>query len=220
MEPSQSKRRRFIAFAAGTLCGALPLAALAQSFIRTPAQALGPFYPLKPLEKDADLVTVAGGSGVAKGEITHLSGRILDSRGRPMKDVLVEIWQCNAYGRYHHPRDSSGERPLDPNFQGFGSATTGGDGSYSFRTIKPVPYPGRTPHIHYRVVGRGFEPFVTQMYVAGHPQNARDRLLMSVSDAKARSTLLANFLPIKAPGGATEYTAQFDIVLGVTPQQS
>ena len=218
MEQFLKRRRQLLALAAGTLCGGASFAAFAQNLFRTPAQSLGPFYPETPLEKDADLVTVSGKAGIAKGEITHLSGRVLDSDGRPVKDVLVEIWQCNAYGRYHHPRDSS-DRPLDPHFQGYGSTTTGESGSYAFRTIKPVPYPGRTPHIHFRLVGRGFQPFVTQMYIAGHPQNERDGLLRSVGDAKARSALLANFLPIKAPSGTMEYTAQFDIVLGVTPQQ-
>ena len=218
MEQFLKRRRQLLALAAGTLCGGASFAAFAQNLFRTPAQSLGPFYPETPLEKDADLVTVSGQTGIAKGEITHLSGRVLDRNGRPIKDVLVEVWQCNAYGRYHHPRDSS-DRPLDPNFQGYGSTTTGESGSYAFRTIRPVPYPGRTPHIHFRLVGRGFQPFVTQMYIAGHPQNERDGLLRSVGDAKARSALLANFLPIKAPSGTMEYTAQFDIVLGVTPQQ-
>jgi protocatechuate 3,4-dioxygenase beta subunit len=213
MERFCERRRRWIALAAGTLSGGFAVEALAQ-LLRTPAQALGPFYPKTPLEKDADLVTVSSRPGVAKGEITHLSGRVLDGDGRPVREARVEIWQCNAYGRYHHPGDSS-DRPLDPNFQGFGSTMTGEAGSYAFRTIKPVPYPGRTPHIHFRVAGRGFPTFVTQMYIAGHPQNERDGLLKSVADPRARGALLVNFLPIKAPSGATEYTAQFDIVLGV-----
>jgi len=124
MEQFLKRRRQLLALAAGTLCGGASFAAYAQNLYRTPAQALGPFYPETPLEKDADLVTVSGQTGIAKGEITHLSGRVLDRNGRPIKDVLVEVWQCNAYGRYHHPRDSS-DRPLDPNFQGYGSTTTG-----------------------------------------------------------------------------------------------
>jgi protocatechuate 3,4-dioxygenase beta subunit len=212
-------RRRALRLAAGLFVGSLPSAALAQALLRTPAQTEGPFYPPNPPEQDADLTTVKGGSGVARGEITHLSGRIVDSRGVPLRDVRVEIWQCDANGRYHHPSDRS-DRPLDPNFQGFGSAATGETGDYAFKTIRPVPYPGRTPHIHFRLVSRAFSPFVTQMYVAGHPQNARDGVLNSIPAGRERDAVMANFLAIKAPGGATEYTARFDIVLGVTPKQA
>jgi protocatechuate 3,4-dioxygenase beta subunit len=213
-------RRDALRLSAGLLLTGTPLAVLAQALLRTPAQTAGPFYPAKPpLEQDADLTTVKGGSGVAQGEITHLSGRVLDSRGAPLRNVRVEIWQCNAFGRYHHPDDRS-DRPLDPNFQGFGTAVTGDAGEYAFKTIRPVPYPGRTPHIHFRLVSRAFASFTTQMYVSGHPQNADDGVLSGVRDPKQRAALLANFVPIKAPGGATEYAVQFDLLLGVTPAQS
>jgi protocatechuate 3,4-dioxygenase, beta subunit len=214
-----STRRNALRLGAGVIVSASPLGALAQALLRTPAQTEGPFYPPNPVERDADLTTVQGGSGVAKGDITHLSGRVLDSRGMPLRNVRVEIWQCNAHGRYHHPSDTS-DRPLDPNFQGFGTATSGEAGEYAFKTIRPVPYPGRTPHIHFRLVSHGFAPFTTQMYVSGHPQNARDGVLSGVRNAKERAALLANFVPIKAPGGATEYSARFDLVLGVTPAQA
>ena len=124
----------------------------------------------------------------------------------------------SANGRYHHPGDRSGA-DADPNFQGFGHFITGPDGSYAFRTIKPVAYPARTPHIHFKLRLRDSPDFVTQMYIAGHAGNDRDGLLGSIPQGPRRSSLMANFLPIKAPGGATEFTARFEIVLGVTPRQ-
>jgi protocatechuate 3,4-dioxygenase beta subunit len=213
-------RRRLLTGSLALGAGCSPLIAMAQNYLPTPRQTEGPFYPVRlPADQDNDLVSVKGASGIAKGEVTHLSGRILDANGRPLRGVRVEIWQCDANGRYHHPGDRSGA-DADPNFQGFGHFVTGPEGSYSFRTIKPVPYPGRTPHIHFKLRSSNFPEFVTQMYVAGHAGNDRDGVLMSVPQGARRSSLMANFLPIKAPGGTTEFTAQFEIVLGVTPRQS
>lgn len=206
-------RRQLLAFAATSLGAAavgLPLASHAQQRIPTPSQGLGPFYPYGPeIERDADLVSVKGGAGVAKGDVTLLTGRVLDARGRPASGLQVEIWQCNAFGRYHHPRDRR-NAPLDPNFQGYGVTTTDANGAYRFRTIKPVPYPGRAPHIHFRLAGRDVPYLVTQMYIAGHPQNDGDFLLSSVVDTKARESLLVRFEPI---AGMPELSARFDITL-------
>lgn len=210
-----ARRRRTLALAAsvvGAAALALPRAAPAQApaVTPTPRQTLGPFYPYGPeVERDTDLVTVAGGTGIAKGEITLLTGRVLDARGRAVSGARVEIWQCNAFGRYHHPSDSRNV-PLDPDFQGYGVATTGADGGYRFRTIKPVPYPGRTPHIHFRIGVRGAAQLATQMYVAGHPQNDGDFLLSSIADPKARERLLVRFETLP---GADALAARFDIVL-------
>ena len=213
-------RRRAVLGGAALGLAVAPLPLLAQAVLLTPRQTEGPFYPPKlPVDQDNDLVSVKGASGRAKGEITHLSGRILDARGRPLRSVRVEIWQCDANGRYLHPGDSAGV-DRDPNFQGFGHYVTAEDGSYSFRTIRPVPYPGRTPHIHFKLRSRERPEFVTQMYISGHPQNASDMLLGSVRDPKARASLMANFQSIKGEGGAMEWTAQFDLVFGVTPPQA
>jgi protocatechuate 3,4-dioxygenase beta subunit len=122
----------------------------------------------------------------------------------------VEIWQCNAFGRYHHPRDRR-DAPIDENFQAYGRSTTGGDGLYRFRTIRPVHYPGRTPHIHFAVSGPGIDTLVTQMYVAGEPRNASDGLLNSVSDASARARLIVELLPV--PGSSDALMGRFDLVL-------
>jgi protocatechuate 3,4-dioxygenase beta subunit len=214
MNAAQRYRRRVLAagavsLAAGAL-GAPRLARAEAERLATPSQGLGPFYPYGPeVERDADLVTVKGGSGLAKGDITLLSGRVLDVHGRPVSGVRVEIWQCDAFGRYHHSRDTR-NAPRDPNFQGYGVVSTTTDGTYRFRTIKPVPYPGRAPHIHFRLAGRDIPYLVTQMYIAGFPQNDGDFLLSSIVDPKARAALLVRFEPI---AGASELAARFDITL-------
>ena len=177
----------------------------------TPSQTPGPFYPVElPLDSNNDLVQVGGRSDIAKGTIVNVVGRVLDERDRAVNDVLVEIWQCDANGRYHHPRDQR-DAPLDPSFQGYGRNTTGDDGGYRFRTIKPVPYPGRTPHIHFAISGPGIETLVTQMYVAGEPLNARDGVLNRIQDTKARQRLMAVFEP--SLDVEREWNARFDIVL-------
>lgn len=204
-------RRAFLgaAGAAVTLV-ATPLSAI-PVLQRTPRQSLGPFYPASlPLDSDSDLVQVEGKAGRASGIVTHISGRVMDERGRVMPAALVEIWQCNAFGRYHHPRDRR-DAPIDENFQGYGRATTGAGGGYRFRTIRPVPYPGRTPHIHFAVHVPGADPLITQMYVDGEPGNARDGLLNSVRDPRARESLIVKLRP--AGGGTGELAGEFDLVL-------
>jgi protocatechuate 3,4-dioxygenase beta subunit len=102
---------------------------------------------------------------------------------------LIEIWQCDAFGAYHHPRDGGG---LDPFFQGYGKTITDDGGRYRFKTIKPVAYPGRAPHIHFRVLTNSKE-LVTQIYVRGNPENENDFLLNSISDETARQSLIIPF---------------------------
>ena len=185
------------------------LALNARAAVVTPSQTAGPFYPATlPLDQDNDLVSVAGSAGLAKGEVVSVAGRLLDTRARPIVGARVEIWQCDANGRYRHPRER-GSAPIDPNFQGYGRTVTGADGGYRFRTIKPVPYPGRAPHIHFAISGAGLSPFTTQMYLAGAPQNDAD-VLFNRLDPAARTTLLVDFMP-----GAAEPVGRFDIVLAV-----
>ena len=179
----------------------------------TPQQTPGPFYPLSfPQDSDNDLVHVSGHSEPAKGVVTRITGRILDANARPIPGARVEIWQCDANGRYHYVRDGGGDRPRDENFQGYGAATTDPTGGYEFVTIKPVPYPGRTPHIHFAVSGSGFDRFITQMYLAGEPRNATDPVLMAVHDPAARDRLIVAFRPIQ--DDVAVLTGEFDIVLG------
>lgn len=202
-------RRRFLG-AAGLAAAGSVLPAWAEALVATPTQMRGPFYPTEfPLDQDNDLVTVKGRDGIAHGEITNVAGRILDVNGRPQAGVRVEIWQVNGYGRYHHEGDDR-DVPLDPNFQGYGMAVTDAQGAYRFRTVKPQAYPGRAPHIHFALARRDFGSFVTQMYVAGAPENERDFLLSRVGDRRARQSLI---VPLARIPGSNELAGRFDIVL-------
>ncbi len=191
--------------------------AFAEQLTFTPSQTEGPFYPNRlPLDTDNDLLVVNDAITPAVGEITHLSGRILDSRGEPIRNALVEIWQVDNHGAYLHEGSDNRDR-RDQNFQGFGRFLTGSTGEYYFRTIKPVPYPGRTPHIHFAVKRKGQEKFTTQCYIQGEPGNARDRIYNSVRDPKARAAITVDFAPIPQ-SQIGELAARFDIVLGRTPR--
>ena len=192
--------------------GALRPAALAAALLPTPAQTPGPFYPLTlPLDSDNDLVRVAGHARTAGGIVAHVGGRVLDHNGQPVRGARVEIWQCDAHGRYHHPGDNN-PAPEDDDFQGYGQTVTAADGGYRFRTIKPVPYPGRTAHIHFKISGDGVDGLVTQMYVAGEPRNASDGILNDI-DVTTRGRVIVPFLP--APELENDaLKAAFDIVLG------
>jgi len=176
----------------------------------TPRQTRGPFYPETfPLDSDNDLVRVTGRAAQAMGEVTHLSGRVLDTDGKPVANARIEIWQCDANGIYHHPGDRRAAR-VDGNFQGYGRTRATDKGGYRFRTIKPVPYPGRTPHIHVAVAAPGFAGLSSQIYIEGHPQNARDFLYRRVADSGA--PVAARFEPApEIERGALK--AHFDLVL-------
>lgn len=179
----------------------------------TPRQPAGPFYPVDlPLDQDADLVNVAGQPAPARGRVSDLYGRLLDADGRPLAGLRVEIWQCDANGRYRHPHDRGGAAP-DPGFQGFGHALSDADGRYRFRTIRPVPYPGRTPHIHVAVHRPDEGAFVTQLYVAGEPGNGEDFLYRRIPPEQ-RELVTAAFAET-TPGQPLQ--ARWDIVLGVAP---
>jgi protocatechuate 3,4-dioxygenase, beta subunit len=192
--------------------------AFAEALSLTPAQTEGPFYPDKlPLDTDNDLIVINDSTKPSVGEITWLSGRILDQTGQPVRNALVEIWQADAQGAYLHSRSGNAEK-RDALFQGFGRFLTGLKGEYLFRTIKPVPYPGRTPHIHFKVKCPGQPVFTTQCYIKGHPQNEKDMVLKGVKEQKPRDSLMADFLPLLG-SKAGEIAAQFDIILGLTPHQ-
>lgn len=205
-------RRQLLAAAlAGTALAGVPWRAQAQSAgrIATPRQTEGPFYPERlPADDDNDLVAVKGQSGIARGEILLLAGTVTDLAGKPLEGARVEIWQCDAGGRYHHSRDSSSVAP-DPNFQGWGQFVTAADGEYRFRTIRPVPYPGRTPHIHFKISGKAIPVLVTQMYVEGEPGNARDGVFASL-DPRERAAVTVRL--DEAPDGRA-LTTRFEIVL-------
>ena len=141
--------------------------------IATPQQTEGPFYPLV-LPKDTDYDLLKNGSlRYGRGQPAWVDGSVSDLAGKPLAGAQVEIWQCDEAGHYHHPGDGG---RADPAFQGFGRVTVGADGSYRFRTIRPVPYGGRTPHIHLKVKLGARELLTTQLYVEGDPHNERDGL--------------------------------------------
>lgn len=188
----------------------------AEELMKTPRQTEGPFYPDKlPFDTDNDLLVINDTITPAVGEVTYLSGRILDESGQPIRNAQVEIWQVDAKGAYLH-RGSNNHAKRDANFQGFGRFLTGSSGEYLFRTIKPVPYPGRTPHIHFAVLTKGRDKFTTQCYIEGEPQNETDGVLKGVRDPKARKSIIVPFAPLP-DSKAGELTAKFDIVLGTTP---
>jgi protocatechuate 3,4-dioxygenase beta subunit len=149
--------------------------------------------------------------------VTWVSGRVLDPRGEPIRNAVVEIWQCDATGVYLHSGSGGNISKRDRNFQGYGRFLTGSSGEYVFRTIKPVPYPGRTPHIHYKVKRRGKEVLTTQCFIKGHPGNVKDGVWREVGDDKARSLVTVDFAPLKG-SRAGELAARFDLVVGVTPE--
>jgi protocatechuate 3,4-dioxygenase beta subunit len=190
--------------------------AFAEALTLTPRQTEGPFYPDRlPLDTDNDLIIVNDNITPAIGEITHLTGKLLDASGGPIRNAVVEIWQVDGNGVYLHTRDRGAQR--DANFQGFGRFLTGSTGEYYFRTVKPVPYPGRTPHIHFKVKRSGADEFDTQCYIKGEGRNERDGIFRGIRDEKAREAVLVDFKPLK-DSKIGELEAHFDIVLGTTPE--
>lgn len=160
--------------------------------VATPAQTEGPFYPserMRRADQDNDLVRVASAVREAGGEIIRLQGRVHGGDGRPLAGARVEIWQVDANGRYLHTGDRGGGT-RDEGFQGFGHAITDADGVFAFRTIKPVAYPGRTPHIHAKVFDATGELLTTQFYIDGHPQNEGDRLWRSLSPEERQAVAM------------------------------
>jgi protocatechuate 3,4-dioxygenase beta subunit len=193
--------------------------AYAEDLSRTPRLTEGPFYPDKlPLDTDNDLLIVNDSLTPAAGEVTHLGGKILDATGSPVRNAVIEIWQVDNKGVYLNTNDS-GHRQRDTNFQGYGRFTTSSSGEYYFRTIKPVPYTGRTPHIHVRVSKGGRELLTTQVFVNGHPQNKGDGVLGEIRDPFDRELVLVDFKPVKE-SKIGELSAHFDVVLGRTPDES
>jgi len=173
----------------------------------------GPFYPPKlPLDTDNDLIIVNDSITPAVGTIAHVSGRLLDHKGDPIRNAEIEIWQADTTQTYLAERDR--KTKYDANFQGFGRFLTGSTGEYYFRTIKPVPYPGRpAPHIHFKIKQKGNEPWTTQLYIKGYPGNAQDGIYGGIGDENAKATVTMDFVPL---AGSTigELATRFDITPG------
>lgn len=192
--------------------------AYAAELAKTPRLTEGPFYPDKlPLDTDNDLIIIKDSITPASGEITHLFGRILDESGAPVKDATMEIWQVDAGGAYLHS-GTGNKAKQDKHFQGFGTFTTGEKGEYRFRTIKPIPYPGRTPHIHFKVKIKGREVLCSQIFVSGHAQNANDGVLRDAGGLFERELVMADF-KAKKDSKIGELEAKFDVIIGKTPDE-
>lgn len=209
-------RRRFLRGVSFGAAMFLVPGAFAAELTKTPRMTEGPFYPDKlPLDTDNDLLIINDHTSPALGTITHLTGTVKTVAGTPLRGAVVEIWQCDNQGAYLHSGTDNRARS-DRNFQGFGRFTTNTKGDYYFRTIKPVPYPGRTPHIHV-IVKQGDKRLLTsQLFIKGFAQNERDGLYRGL-DAAARGLLSIDFtaMPDSKIG---ELAAHFDIVVGLTPE--
>jgi len=215
MYPRRHFMRNFVVGAAGLWVPG----AFAEALTLTPRQTEGPFYPVDlPLDTDNDLIIINDSTSPSLGEITHLSGRVLDERGAPIRNAMVEIWQADHNGVYIHKESDDAEK-RDKNFQGFGKFLTGSAGEYYFRTIKPVKYPGRAPHIHFAVKMKGRDKWTTQLYVKGDPANEKDFVIGRIKDPAQKDSVIRPFMPV--PGSKIgELAVTFDLVMGFTPQDS
>lgn len=217
------KRRHFFVGALATSAAGiyLPRQVFAGDLIQTPSQTRGPFYPIPEIEKqpflDADLTRLSENAPVADGEIIAVRGTVVDLDGKPLDKVIVEVWQACATGRYNHPNDKN-DRPMDPNFQYWTRILTGEDGAFAFKTIQPGKYPGRTPHIHYRIVAPKRAELETQMYFEDNKElNEKDGVLNAVKPEQRKAlTVGFNKGPINPKDEKSERlpVGDFQIVLG------
>jgi protocatechuate 3,4-dioxygenase, beta subunit len=184
----------------------------------TPEQIMGPFYPIiRPLDRDMDLTVVKGKRGHAQGKLIHLTGRVLNSKGEPVRGAKIELWQANTHRRYAHPTDIN-PAPLDPNFQGYGVQITDAEGRYRFKTIKPGAYPinpanpsnARPPHIHFDVLGRK-DRLVTQMYFPDEPLNEKDEIFNELGSSKEAA--IGKVLPLTKDLEPNSLLITLDIIL-------
>lgn len=219
--PKKMTRRAALGLGLGVAAGAASGKLLAQADdateCATPAQTEGPFYPKhEQADKDLDLTIIRGRAARAEGEIVYVSGQVLDDQYKPVPGALVDVWQANVHGRYHHDDDPN-PAPVDANFQGWGQIRADEQGRYGFKTIIPGAYPvdeawWRPPHIHFKVSKRGYHELTTQMYFAGHPLNEKDQILLELPEAE-RGKVVVEFhegRPEDEPGAKR---GEFNIVL-------
>ena len=218
-----SQRRLFLRAAAGS--GLLGVFAsrfsLAHDRLNTPSQTKGPFYPIPDIEKqqhlDFDLTRKDSDSPIALGELIVIEGSVIAHSERPIGGAIVEVWQACETGRYNHPQDKN-DRPMDPNFQYWGRVETGDDAKFRFKTILPGKYPGRTPHIHFRIVAKDRPELVTQLYFAQHEElNRKDSVYMALNIGQrdaVTTTLEKKPIDAKKKDSQTILTGNFTIVLG------
>jgi protocatechuate 3,4-dioxygenase, alpha subunit len=183
---------------------------MAERLTATPSQTVGPFFHLALDRPEWGDLT----AGNPQGERIVIEGRVTDGDGAPVADACLELWQANAAGRYAHPDDTRTDKPLDPNFRGFGRVSTDAEGGFRFTTIRPGPVPGRgnalqAPHIAVAIFARGLlKQLHTRIYFAGEPANDSDPALLSIDDPAVRQTLLAT-----RREGSFPATYRFDVVL-------
>lgn len=228
MHPQEfiATRRHFlrggIALGVGAVTFSKVKGAFAEELARTPRMTEGPFYPDKlPLDTDNDLILINESITPAVGEISHLTGRILSTAGEPIRNAVIEIWQCDANAVYLHTSDSNRKKAQqDKHFQGYGRFLTGSTGEYYFRTIKPVPYPGRpAPHVHFKVKKGGRELVTSQFFIHGFAGNRTDGIYRSLTNPIERELLCVDYKPMKE-SKIGELSARFDIVVGITPEET
>ena len=212
-------RRQFVQTATATSLFYTTTGLFAEQLQPSAQMGEGPFYPDRlPLDTDNDLLVINDSITPAVGTITHLHGTIRDAKGNPLRNAFVEIWQVDNSGSYIHSQ-SSNKETADKNFQGYGRFMTSSTGEYYFRTIKPVAYPGRTPHIHIAVSTNGKRIFTSQILEKGDRRNETDGLYRQVPDPKQRETFLAEYKPVKnCPLGSLD--AGFNVVLGRTVEEN
>jgi len=205
-ESRKFSRRSVLTTGAGIAVSTVATTVLAKPVALTPANPEGPYYPKhQQADKDTDLTLINGHTERAKGQLIRVTGQVLDDDGVPVEGALVDIWQANSDGRYHH-EDDPATVPEDPNFQGWGMVSTDEQGRYAFTTIKPGAYKvnenwKRPPHIHFRVSRRGYHEITTQMYFAREALNEIDALLKSV-EADKRGLLVVDFQEVEGiPNG-------------------
>lgn len=185
----RSLLRTGLAAGAAGLAGASRGQADAPELSPTPPEIEGPFYPiLAQKDKDFDLTRVEGHEQAAKGDPIMVEGEVVDTKGVPVSDASVELWQACASGRYNHPHDPN-PAEVDPDFQGWAIVPSGEAGGFRFKTIMPGTYPAapnwtRPPHIHFKVTKRGYVELITQMYFPDHALNDVDLLLRRKDEAE------------------------------------
>ncbi len=219
----KARRRLFLRAAAGS--GLLSIfgdrIAFGHDRLNTPPQTKGPFYPVPEIEKqqyfDFDLTRKNEDSPVALGEVISITGSVISHSERPIGGSIVEVWQACETGKYNHPQDKN-DRAMDPNFQYWGRVETGEDAKFRFKTILPGKYPGRTPHIHFRVLAKNRPELITQLYFAHHEElNRKDNIYMALNIGQRDGvTTKLEKTPVDATKkeGETILTGNFTIVLG------
>ncbi len=222
-------RRRFLKSMAIVSAGFTLPSYLAEALTLTPQVTQGPYYPTAaniPLDKDNDLLYLTDHLTAASGQITYVSGRVLDSSGKPIKNALLELWHADAAGQYIYSANSARNANADVNFQGFGQFLTGSTGEYQFRTIKAGLYQGRTRHYHFGITIPGqTSRYTTQLFWNEVPKtssgqtwsttNDQDMVLQGITNAAQRASVIKDYTVIDSATGAVGTT--WDIVMGQTP---